>query len=62
MARRHAAIDDMEDEVLVNLNARVPRNLWRRVRLQCLRQGRLLRTFITEALEERLRTEKRRRG
>jgi predicted HicB family RNase H-like nuclease len=62
MARRHAANDDVEDEVLVNLNARVPRNLWRRVRLQCLRQGRLLRTFITEALEERLRTEKRRRG
>ena len=62
MARRHAANDDVEDEVLVNLNARVPRNLWRRVRLQCLRQGRLLRTFITEALEERLRMERRRRG
>jgi hypothetical protein len=29
--------------------------------LQCTREGRLLRTFITEALEERLRAEMRRR-
>lgn len=43
------------DEVLVNLNARVPKSLWRRVRLQCLREERLLRTFITEALREYLR-------
>jgi len=62
MARRKAASsDDVADEILVNLNARVPRNLWRRVRLQCTREGRLLRTFITEALEERLRQEMRRR-
>jgi hypothetical protein len=62
MARRKAAAsDDIADEILVNLNARVPRNLWRRVRLQCTREGRLLRTFITEALEERLRAEMRRR-
>ena len=43
------------DEALVNLNARVPKSLWRRVRLQCLREERLLRTFITEALREYLR-------
>jgi hypothetical protein len=61
MARRKNAPDDVADEILVNLNARVPRNLWRRVRLQCTREGRLLRTFITEALEERLRGERRRR-
>ena len=59
MARRKKVSEDPGDEMLVNLNARVPRNLWRRVRLQCTREGRLLRTFITEALEERLRTEKR---
>jgi len=41
-------------EELVNLNARVPRPLWRRVRVQCLREDRLLRTFITEALREYL--------
>jgi hypothetical protein len=61
MARRKKALDDIADEILVNLNARVPRNLWRRVRLQCTREGRLLRTFITEALQERLRVERRRR-
>jgi hypothetical protein len=61
MARRKSAPEDDVDEILVNLNARVPRNLWRRVRLQCTREGRLLRNFITEALEERLRVERRRR-
>lgn len=44
----------------MNLNARVPRDLWRRVRVQCLREGRLLRTFITEALREYLSTKSRR--
>lgn len=42
-------------EALVNLNARVPKQLWRRVRLQCLREERLLRNFITDALREYLR-------
>ena len=42
-------------EALVNLNARVPKHLWRRVRLQCLREERLLRNFITDALREYLR-------
>jgi hypothetical protein len=40
--------------MLVNLNARVPKHLWRRVRLQCLREERLLRSFITDALREYL--------
>jgi len=62
MARSKSAPEDALDEMLVNLNARVPRNLWRRVRLQCTREGRLLRTFITEALEERLKLARRRRG
>ena len=61
MARRKSTRGDLADEILVNLNARVPRNLWRRVRLQCTREGRLLRNFITEALEERLRGQRRRR-
>jgi hypothetical protein len=42
-------------ESLVNLNARVPKHLWRRVRLQCVREERLLRSFITDALREYLR-------
>jgi len=48
-----------EDTPLVNLNARVPRSLWRRVRIQCLRDGKLLRTFITEALHEYMDARKR---
>jgi hypothetical protein len=49
-------------EPLVNLNARIPKNLWRRVRLQCLREERLLRSFITEALQEYLRSRSTRRA
>jgi hypothetical protein len=49
-----------EADVLVNLNARVPKHLWRRVRLQCLREERLLRSFITDALREYLRGQVRR--
>ena len=51
-----------DSETLVNLNARVPRHLWRRVRLQCLREERLLRSFITEALREYLRERSGRRA
>jgi hypothetical protein len=40
----------------VNLNARIPKQLWRRVRLQCLREERLLRAFVTEALQDYLRS------
>ena len=50
----HARVSD-STETLVNLNARVPKQLWRRVRLQCLREERLLRNFITEAPREYLR-------
>jgi hypothetical protein len=46
----------------VNLNARIPKRLWRRVRLQCLREDRLLRSFITEALREHLRERHARRA
>jgi hypothetical protein len=52
-SRGRNARDDADS--LVNLNARVPRHLWRRVRLQCLREERLLRSFITDALREYLR-------
>ena len=51
-----ASAGDTSSEPLVNLNARVPKHLWRRVRLRCLEEGRLLRAFITEALQEHLRT------
>jgi hypothetical protein len=61
MPRRKSVPAESPDDLLVNLNARVPRALWRRVRVQCTRDGRLLRAFITEALEERLRVERRRR-
>jgi hypothetical protein len=45
-----------ELSLLVNLNARIPKRLWRRVRLQCVRDERLLRGFVTEALQDFLRT------
>ena len=41
-------------EPMVNLNARIPKDLWRRLRLRCLTDGRLLRAVITEALEDHL--------
>jgi hypothetical protein len=58
-SRNRTEVED--SETLVNLNARVPKHLWRRVRLQCLREERLLRSFITDALREYLR-ERGRRG
>jgi hypothetical protein len=54
MGSRERETRDGGGEVLVNLNARVPKHLWRRVRLQCLREERLLRSFITDALREYL--------
>lgn len=42
-------------EPLVNLNARAPKGLWRRTRVQCVKEGRLLRDFVTEALRDRLK-------
>jgi hypothetical protein len=53
VARRIAAA---EQAALVNLNARIPKRLWRRVRLQCVRDERLLRGFVTEALQDYLRS------
>ena len=53
-ARQKRALEVLEEQDLVNLNARVPRHLWRRVRVQCLREDRLLRSFITDALREYL--------
>jgi len=50
-----ASIPPPTDETLVNLNARVPRELWRRVKLLCAKDERQLRTFVTEALAEKLR-------
>jgi len=61
MASRNRTEAD-DSETLVNLNARVPKHLWRRVRLQCLREERLLRSFITDALREYLRERGGRRG
>lgn len=58
-ARKQRA-DEEVGELLVNLNARIPKHLWRRVRLRCLREGQLLRSFITEALGEHLRLRARR--
>ena len=56
MARRTNYFEDIDQhERLVNLNARVPKDLWRRVRVQCLKEERLLRHFIPEALRQRLR-------
>jgi hypothetical protein len=55
VARRITADDDQHAS-LVNLNARIPKRLWRRVRLQCVRDERLLRGFVTEALQDYLRT------
>lgn len=52
-SRDRGSRDDSDS--LVNLNARIPKHLWRRVRLQCVHEERLLRSFITEALREYLR-------
>jgi len=54
LGQRDRAAREVE-EPLVNLNARIPKHLWRRVRLQCLQEERLLRSFITEALRDYLR-------
>ena len=52
--RQRVSVEGSHGEPLVNLNARVPKHLWRRVRLQSLREGRLLRVYVTEALQEYL--------
>ena len=59
MTHRTARRESTAPEPLVNLNARVRRQLWRRVRLQCLQENRLLRNFVTEALEDYLKGQSR---
>jgi len=56
VARRIAGVNGngAGSDALVNLNARIPKRLWRRVRLQCVRDERLLRGFVTEALQDYL--------
>lgn len=49
--------DELPEEIFVNLNARVPKELWRRVRLHCLKKGIILRKFTTDALVELLAKE-----
>jgi len=61
VASRQRSVREAREE-LVNLNARVPKGLWRRVRLRCLTEEKLLRTFITEALEEYLQDQRRSRS
>ena len=51
---RRVSVEGGHEVPLVNLNARVPKHLWRRVRLECLREGQLLRAFVTDALQEYL--------
>jgi hypothetical protein len=55
--RQIAPIKD--SRVLVNLNARVPEPLWRRLRMECAVDGRFIQTFIAEAIEEQLDPTKR---
>jgi hypothetical protein len=56
--RRHIA-RTKDSNVLVNLYARVPESLWRRLRMECAVGGRLIQTFIAEAIEEQLDPTKR---
>ena len=56
MPRRNQLEDTATDDLLVNLNARISKELWRRMRVRCVEEGRLLRDFITEALKDQLKT------
>lgn len=56
MPRRNQLEETATDDLLVNLNARISKELWRRMRVRCVEEGRLLRDFITEALEDQLKT------
>lgn len=53
---------DVSDDVLVNLNARVPRGLRRRLKIHCSHADQMLRAFVTEAIDERLHPVRRRRS
>ena len=56
MPRRNQLEETATDDLLVNLNARISKELWRRMRVRCVQEGRLLRDFITEALKDQLKT------
>jgi hypothetical protein len=56
MPRRNQLEESAADDLLVNLNARISKALWRRMRVRCVQEGRLLRDFITEALKDQLKT------
>ena len=56
MPRRNQPEETAADDLLVNLNARISKELWRRMRVKCVEEGRLLRDFITEALKDQLKT------
>lgn len=57
MPRRNQLEETAEDDLLlVNLNARISKELWRRMRVKCVEEERLLRDFITEALKDQLKT------
>lgn len=55
MPRRIQLEDSTAKELLVNLNARVSKDLWKRIRVRCVTDETLLRDFITEALRDRLK-------
>lgn len=48
-------------EPFTALNARIPRQLWQRVRLFSVQEDRLIRDFVTEAMREYLRSRQGRR-
>jgi len=48
-------------EPLAGLNARIPRQLWQRVRVLSVQEDRLMQDFVTEAMREYLRSRQGRR-
>jgi hypothetical protein len=60
MAPRRQIAPIKDSTILVNLNARVPETLRRRLTVACAVGGRLIETFVAEAIEEQLDPTKRR--
>ncbi len=52
---------DTSDARLVNLNARIPRRVWRELKI-AVEQGGLMQDFIREAVEEHLARGRGKRG
>ena len=52
--RQRTTYHGNNDSSLVNLNARIPRDLWQKVKLSCFRDGKPLQGYIGEAVRERL--------